>query len=112
LGDQVVANDPQKRTRNQLLCERMYAGALRPDRDAHQWAKLVLDYGVGRPVPLTDMPAIQINTQVVQQQASFDELTDSIKVLVQANILSPDLFAKFAERGNGYGGNGYEDEEE
>jgi len=81
----------------------IWAKAVSGDKDH---LKLALEYTIGRPVPLTDMPTIVVNQQTVVQQhqeTSIDKAVGAFKALVEAGIVPAEVFQQYAvTSGNGH----------
>jgi len=85
-------------SRGQLLAQIMWNKALSGDKDA---IRLVLEYTIGRPVAITDMPqtAVQVLVQQntdIKQINTYDEMLDMLVSLTQAKIIPADVLARFS----------------
>ena len=90
-------------TYEQVLCGKLWARALNDDEFG---ITKILDYRIGRPVPLTDMPTIVVNQQTVVQQhqeTSIDKAVGAFKALVDDGIIPVEVFKEyFVTNGNGH----------
>lgn len=90
-------------TYEQVLCGKLWARALNDDEFG---ITKVLDYRIGRPVPLTDMPTIVVNQQTVveqHQESSIDKAVGAFKALVEAGIVPAEMFRQYiVTSGNGH----------
>src|ERR1051325_4546887 len=87
----------------------IWAKAVSGDKDH---LKLALEYTIGRPVPLTDMPTIVVNQQTIveqHQETSIDKAVGAFKALVEAGIVPAEIFQQYAViSGNGHA-NGHDE---
>jgi hypothetical protein len=94
--------DTDHPTRAQLLATVMWNRALGGDRDA---MRMVLEYTVGKPVSLADMPTIQIanvvstggNNQQVEKADPYVQVVGLVRNLVTAGIIPAEVLSRFVK---------------